>query len=66
MKAVNPLILRNYLAQQAVNAEQDNVGRLQRFASGLLRRSTMRRSRRSRRAATGLGQTSGDFLLQLR
>lgn len=39
MKAVNPrLILRNYLAQQAIeDAEQDNVGRLQRLHQALLR-----------------------------
>ena len=39
MKAVNPrLILRNYLAQQAIeDAEQDNVGRLQRLHQVLLR-----------------------------
>ncbi len=39
MKAVNPrLILRNYLAQQAIeDAEQDDVGRLQRLHQALLR-----------------------------
>ncbi|HID9895045.1 protein adenylyltransferase SelO [Serratia ureilytica] len=39
MKAVNPrLILRNYLAQQAIkDAEKDDVGRLQRLHQALLR-----------------------------
>ncbi|QVV75603.1 protein adenylyltransferase SelO family protein, partial [Serratia marcescens] len=39
MKAVNPrLILRNYLAQQAIeDAENDDVGRLQRLHQALLR-----------------------------